>query len=133
MSFLGMKTAIGTLVGASLAGAAIWGAPAWAAPASPYDGNWSVLIVTDKGTCDRAYRYAVRIQNGTVHYDGEAGINLTGRVARNGAVNVSLSRGEQRANGSGRLAGAGGSGKWSGKSTSSECSGHWEAERRAAN
>lgn len=133
MRFLGMKTAIGTLVWLSVAGAAICGGPAGAAPASPYDGNWSVLIVTDKGTCDRAYRYAVRIQNGAVYYDGEAGINLTGRVARNGAVNVSLSRGEQRASGSGRLSGASGSGKWSGKSTSGECSGHWQAERRAAN
>ena len=27
---------------------------------TPFDGAWSVLIVTDRGTCDRAYRYALR-------------------------------------------------------------------------
>src|SRR5688572_10915092 len=32
--------------------------------ATPFDGAWSVLIVTEKGECDRAYRYPVRIQNG---------------------------------------------------------------------
>ena len=34
-------------------------APALAAPiasAKSFDGGWSVLIVTEKGTCDRAYR-----------------------------------------------------------------------------
>ena len=43
--------------------------PAGSAPiASPksFDGGWSVLIVTEKGTCDRAYRYPVKIENGSV-------------------------------------------------------------------
>ena len=26
----------------------------------PFDGTWSVLIVTDSGSCDRAYRYALQ-------------------------------------------------------------------------
>ena len=38
--------------------------PAASAPMSSvkpsFDGNWSVLIVTEKGTCDRAYRYRSR-------------------------------------------------------------------------
>jgi hypothetical protein len=29
-----------------------------------FDGLWSVLIITEKGTCDRGYRYAVRIKGG---------------------------------------------------------------------
>ena len=43
--------------------------PAGSAPiASPksFDGGWSVLIVTEKGTCDRAYRYPIKIKNGAV-------------------------------------------------------------------
>ena len=28
---------------------------------TPFDGAWSVLIVTTKGDCDRAYRYGVTI------------------------------------------------------------------------
>jgi hypothetical protein len=26
-----------------------------------FDGTWTVLIMTDAGTCDRAYRYGLRI------------------------------------------------------------------------
>ena len=36
---------------------------------TPFDGAWSVLIITDRGTCDRAYRYALRIADGLVYYD----------------------------------------------------------------
>ncbi len=33
---------------------------------TPFDGAWSVLIVTTQGDCDRAYRYGVTIDNGNV-------------------------------------------------------------------
>ena len=105
-----------------------------AAPAAPrHDGNWSVLVVTESGTCDRAYRYPVRVENGAVRYEGEAGIDLSGQVMPSGAIKVTIRRGEQSATGSGKLSGDGGSGTWSGKSTTSECSGRWQAERRSAN
>ena len=58
-----------------------------------FDGNWSVLIVTEKGTCDRAYRYPVRITSGSVGYAGQASFNVVGRVGGNGAVTVTVSRG----------------------------------------
>jgi hypothetical protein len=29
-----------------------------------YDGLWCVSIVTEKGDCDRGYRYPIRISNG---------------------------------------------------------------------
>ena len=38
-----------------------------------FDGNWSVVIVTEKGTCDRSYRYPVRITDGAVGYAGDDG------------------------------------------------------------
>jgi hypothetical protein len=96
---------------------------------SNYDGAWSVLIVTEKGTCDRAYRYPVKIESGSVGYAGSASFNVTGKVGANGAIQVTVSRGNQSANGSGRLSGTDGSGSWS--SASGECSGTWTAERRA--
>ena len=34
------------------------------AAAPRYDGLWSVSIVTEKGDCDRGYRYPVRINHG---------------------------------------------------------------------
>jgi hypothetical protein len=93
-----------------------------------FDGNWSVLIVTEQGTCDRAYRYPVRISGGSVGYAGQASFNVSGRVGGNGAVTVTVSRGSQSATGSGVLSATDGSGRW--RAASGECSGTWTAERR---
>ena len=95
-----------------------------------YDGNWSVLIMTDKGRCDRAYRYGLSIENGAVLYKGSAAVNVSGRVSGNGHVSVRVSGGSQRASGSGRLSRNYGTGQWSGVSSSGLCSGSWTAERR---
>ena len=115
---------------AGLAVAAILLAAPSAQALTPYDGSWSVLIVTQKGDCDRAYRYPVKIANGVVSYGGEAAFNVTGRVAGGGNVRVTVSRGQARADGSGRLSGSSGSGSWSGSSSGTSCSGTWTAERR---
>jgi len=93
------------------------------------DGTWSVLIVTEQGKCDRAYRYPVKIENGTVGYAGSASFNVTGKVGQNGAVTVTVSRGSNSATGTGRMSGADGSGTWT--AASGECSGIWTAERRS--
>ena len=114
---------------AILAASAVPASPAPIAAAKPnFDGSWSVLIVTERGTCDRAYRYPVRISNGSVGYAGEASFNVTGRVGANGAVTVTVSRGNQSASGSGVLSSSDGSGYW--RTASGECSGTWTAERR---
>jgi len=101
-----------------------------AALAAPQDGNWSVLIVTEKGDCDRGYRYSVNVSNGRVSYQGEASVDLSGTVEPNGAVKVSIKRGEQGANGTGRLTASSGAGTWHGRGSTGECAGRWEAERR---
>lgn len=98
--------------------------------ASSFDGDWSVVVITEAGDCDRAYRYPVKVVNGSIKYEGEAGISISGRVDPNGKLIASVQRGEQRADGTGRLSRTSGSGKWSGKSSTSQCSGRWEAERR---
>jgi hypothetical protein len=96
-----------------------------------FDGNWSVLIVTNSGACDRAYRYGVQITNGNVTYDGGGPINLQGRVAPNGSVRVLVTAGSQYANGSGRLSRDRGGGSWKGQGMSGTCAGTWQAERRS--
>jgi hypothetical protein len=93
-----------------------------------YDGSWSVLIITQSGPCERAYRYGVQISNGRV-FGGDGSANLQGRVAQNGAVRVSVSAGDQRADGSGRLSRDRGSGLWQGQGSSGTCTGRWEAQR----
>ena len=106
--------------------------PAGSAPmpsAKSFDGGWSVLIVTEKGTCDRAYRYPVKIANGSVGYAGTASFNVAGKVGQNGAITVTVSRGSNSATGTGRMSGTDGSGTWT--AASGECSGTWSAERRS--
>ena len=104
-------------------------ASAPASARSNFDGTWSVLIVTQKGTCDRAYRYPVRIANGSVGYAGDSSFTVSGKVGDNGAVTVKVARGSQSANGQGRLSATDGSGMWT--AGSGDCSGTWTAERRS--
>src|SRR5437588_12883399 len=88
--------------------------------AANFDGAWSVLIMTESGDCDRAYRYPVRVQNGRVLYNPEPGFggsfSISGQVDRSGRVEVSVRRGDQGALGRGRLTGDSGTGPWSGSS-----------------
>ncbi len=93
-----------------------------------YDGLWSVSVVTEKGDCDRGYRYPIRISHGQLVNAGDAVFTVTGKVAQTGAITVTVSAGGKSATGSGRLAGATGGGSWSGGA----CSGTWTAERRSS-
>ena len=94
-----------------------------------FDGNWSVEVVTEQGACDRAYRYPVIVQNGQARYGGPESFNVNGRVQSNGSVSASISRGQDRANVSGRLSGTMGRGTWT-TSGGRVCSGYWNAEKR---
>ena len=113
-----------------VAAAAMAPAAAAAPPVTQFDGRWSVVIETDRGTCDRAYRYGIEIRNGVVSYVGENAFDIRGQVARNGKVHVRVSRAGSYADGHGRLSLDGdGSGTWHGVG-SGVCSGTWTAERR---
>jgi hypothetical protein len=112
--------------GLALGAAALAGtAPATSAPS--YDGLWSVVIITQSGTCDRAYRYPIRISNGSVLNEGSSPATISGKVANNGSVTVTVSAMGRSASGSGRLHGSLGTGSWRG----ADCAGTWEAERRS--
>jgi len=91
-----------------------------------YDGVWSVAIITEKGDCDRGYRYPIRISHGVLENGGGDPFTITGRVGTNGAITVTVSHGDKSASGSGRLSGNAGEGSWHGGS----CSGIWTAGRR---
>jgi hypothetical protein len=93
-----------------------------------YDGVWSVSIVTEKGDCDRGYRYPIRISHGQLLNVGDAPVTITGKVAPSGAIRVLVSHGSSSAHGSGHLAGNAGNGSWTGGA----CSGSWTAERRGS-
>lgn len=93
-----------------------------------FDGRWSVLIVTEQGTCDRAYRYPLIIENGNVLYGGRKNFDVSGQVESNGAVIVSVRQGDMGAQGTGRLSGKYGRGTW--VAPQGGCSGRWEADKR---
>ena len=115
---------LGGALGALIAASAL---AATANAASPrYDGMWSVSIVTQKGDCDRGYRYPIRIANGTVVNGGSDPFTISGKVGPTGAITVTVSSGSKSATGSGHLAGNSGEGSWHGGA----CSGVWTAERR---
>lgn len=119
------KSGIVMLVGV----AALAGDGEAASTRAAYNGNWSVAIITEQGSCDRGYRYAITIKDGVLRYAGDVA-EIKGLVAGNGAVSVTVSRGNQQASGRGRLERNSGQGVWSSTAGSNACSGRWEAERR---
>ena len=102
-----------------LAGSAV--APALAQ--SPYDGTWSVTIVTKSGSCDPSTSSTVTVSDGKI---SSAGANVSGSIGREGLVRVSING----AYANGQLNGNAGSGKWNGASAGIPCSGRWEASRQ---
>lgn len=100
------------------------------ATARAFDGAWSVQIITQQGPCDRTYRFPVRISNGNVVNEFGEAVSLQGRVAPNGAIQVSVSGGGQHADGGGRLSATTGGGTWRGQGSAGSCAGVWEAARR---
>jgi hypothetical protein len=96
---------------------------------TPYDGDWSVVIVAHSGSCDSSYRFGVQVADGLVINDGGLA-TVQGRVTPMGFVRVTVRAGSQWANGSGRLAGKRGGGIWRGQGMNGTCGGTWVAERR---
>jgi hypothetical protein len=97
---------------------------------SSFDGRWSVVIITDAGTCDRSYRYGLVVSGGRISYQGDSSVMISGGVDPRGRISVSLRYGEAAAQGSGRLSRSDGEGHWQGASSGARCSGRWLAERR---
>jgi hypothetical protein len=95
--------------------------------AGSFDGRWSVEVITDKGTCDRVYRWSLGIEGGRVVDIGEVA-RPSGGVSSNGGVSMRFVRNNDYASATGHLSGDFGSGSWT--SPTLACSGRWRAERR---
>jgi hypothetical protein len=94
---------------------------------SAYDGSWDLAFVTQRGACDASYNFTVNVSNGVVSHPNL--LKFRGYVASSGAVRASVTVHDKYAAGSGKLAGATGHGKWSGRAGTSLCSGYWTAQR----
>ena len=108
--------------------------PALARPVArnTFDGDWSVVIMTQNGACDPSIRYGLQISDGQVLNGGNTPVDVQGRVNPNGTVRVMVQSGGQWASGTGRLDPARGGGVWQGQGSVGMCSGTWVAERRSA-
>lgn len=96
-----------------------------------HDGTWSVRLVTDSGSCDSSYSYAIQIQNGAVRYQpkpGEAPTTVSGQIGPDGLVNLGFHRSIAKADAHGRLNGRSGAGRW--QLAMLGCSGRWTAQKR---
>src|SRR6478735_5907173 len=70
-----------------------------------FDGKWSLEVITERGDCDRAYRYYVMVEQGRVRYAGAEDFVVSGLIAPSGAVRGFIARGQDRVNASGVLSG----------------------------
>jgi hypothetical protein len=94
---------------------------------SAFDGQWSVVIYTTYGDCDRSLRYSLQIIGGQI-VSAQQNYQLAGAVAPNGSIRVTVAEAGRSANGSGRLVGNSGSGQW--RTSTGQCAGQWTAVRR---
>jgi hypothetical protein len=114
--------AIGVLAAALASGSAF-------ASTAEFNGTWRIQLVTEQGSCDGSYDYAVAVLNGAATFiSGDTSANISGGVGRNGSVALTLTHSIATANASGLLRGNGGYGRW--KVDAFGCSGHWTAARR---
>jgi hypothetical protein len=95
--------------------------------AGAYDGTWNVMFSPQAGNCHASNTVPFTVLGTRVSSAG--GGKVTGGVSRGGIVSVQISVGASRANGSGRLVGNSGAGRWSGIITGDQCSGSWQATR----
>jgi hypothetical protein len=92
-----------------------------------YDGTWNVTFAPRAGNCSSTNTVPFNVSGRSVSSAG--GGKVTGGVSPGGAVSVTITVGASWANGSGRLAGNSGAGRWSGIITGDRCSGIWQATR----
>lgn len=113
-----------------LFGLALLAGSAYATPAG-YNGTWGIQLVSDDGSCGGHYAYAVQVRDGTAHLTGPeaSSASISGGVAADGEVALTLTRSLASATASGRLSGNRGSGTWHVDMLG--CSGRWTATRHA--
>ncbi|GGH18974.1 hypothetical protein GCM10007036_21510 [Alsobacter metallidurans] len=73
------------------------------ARAASFDGNWSVLLSTDKGACDKAYRFPVTVVDGKLTYAGQSGATAQGGITGSGKVSATFTQGPDTLSATGSL------------------------------
>ena len=110
-------------IGLALCASVLTGAISPALAQSPYDGLWTVTIVTNSGSCEPSASSTLTVTDGKI---SAPGADVTGSVGHEGLVKVSING----AYANGQITGNTGSGKWNGASAGIPCSGRWHAARQ---
>lgn len=92
-----------------------------------HDGTLRVHTATRHGACPADYDFKVAVKNGKVACAGYWPATATGRIARDGAVQMRVSHGGRHVNAHGQARGSRASGRWT--SPRPHCSGSWTARR----
>jgi hypothetical protein len=95
----------------------------------PFDGAWSVHAVPEHGTCRRAHRYRVVVEQGAVRSRASRSAEVSGGLQSDGRIEASIQRSRTRVDVAGRLSGRSGLGTWTATGTIN-CSGRWSAEKQ---
>ena len=102
------------------------------AMAAPYDGSWTMIVMTTNGHCG-TIKVGLAISAGKI--SSTSGkfvirpIKVAGIVSGSGATKMNAVAGPRKAQGIGRFNGSRASGKWNGTRPSGVCSGVWTATR----
>ena len=103
--------------------ASIAAVPAVAGSAGRYDGNWSLSVVTEKGSCD-AYRWTIVVSGNQLQRINELPVDASGAIDSRGQASFLVA---SVVKASGQMREASGSGTWD--APSKACSGRWQAAR----
>ena len=101
---------------------------------APFDGAWSMMLVTTNGHCGKI-KIGMAVTGGRI--SATSGkfvmhkIALAGRISASGATKINGVAGPRQAISTGRFTRSKGVGKWNGTGPSGVCSGVWTAVRTA--
>jgi hypothetical protein len=90
-----------------------------------YDGNWSVALQTERGTCQAA-SWSLAVSGGRIE-DSGLFVQSAGYIDGRGHVVLRVTHGSDTLAANGRVEGARASGTW--QSPTQQCSGRWFATR----
>lgn len=102
------------------------------AKSAPFDGSWTMVLVTTQGHCG-VIKIGMAVNGG--HITATSGkfvthkIALAGLISGSGATKINGVAGPRQAVGTGKFTRVKGSGKWNGTGPSGVCSGYWVANR----
>jgi hypothetical protein len=98
----------------------------------PQDGSWAIEVMTERGDCERVYRYYVVVSGNAVHLRspfGETSQAPVGLMRKDGRIDVTIGQADDPVSVKGQLGAASGGGNWS--APARNCAGRWSASKRA--